>query len=111
MGLPVSWVPGKGTYAERLKFHDMKIPGAPAFFSDMDPGYGLAMEKYDDTFNFIGHSGRTQAYNAQMYYIPSQKAVLITLVNTESTIGDGPLFFETVSKIIFPDSFPRIIGK
>lgn len=95
---------------ERLRFHDMVMPGVPDFFFAMDPGYGLAMEKYDNTNEFIGHSGRTNAYNTQMYYRPGDKAVLITLVNTDTVLGDGPLFFATISKVVFPGSFPKVSG-
>jgi D-alanyl-D-alanine carboxypeptidase len=93
---------------ERLRFHDMVIPGVPDFYYDLDPGYGLAVEKYDNSNDFIGHSGKTNAYNTQMYYLPSEQAVMITLANTDTTSGDGPLFFATISKVIFPDSFPKV---
>lgn len=93
---------------ERLVFIDMFIPGAPDFFYKMDPKYGLAMEQYDNSF--VGHSGKTLGFNAQMYYLPSENAVLITLLNTGTTTGDGPLFFATLSKIIFPGSFPKLEG-
>jgi hypothetical protein len=74
----------------------------------MNPGYGMAIEKYDDASQFIGHSGRSNAYNTQMYYVPEEKAFLITLVNTDTALGGGPLFFATIAKIIFPGSFPQV---
>ena len=93
---------------ERLVFMDIFIPGTPDFYNKMDPKYGLAIEQYDDSF--VGHSGKTLGFNAQMYYLPSENAILITLLNTGTTTGDGPLFFATVSKIIFPGSFPKLEG-
>ena len=91
---------------ERLVFIDMFIPGVPDFYNKMDPKYGLAMEQYDNSF--VGHSGKTLGFNAQMYYLPSESAILITLLNTGTTTGDGPLFFATLSKIIFPGSFSQL---
>jgi hypothetical protein len=76
----------------------------------MDPGYGLAMVRYNNTDSFIGITGRTNAYDTQVFYLPSEKAILITFANTNTADGDGPLFFATVSKIIFPDSFPKVSG-
>jgi len=93
---------------ERLVFINMFMPGVPDFYNKMDPKYGLAMEQYDNSF--VGHSGKTLGYNAQMYYLPSENAILITLLNTDTTTGDGPLFFATLSKIIFPGSFSKLEG-
>jgi len=91
---------------ERLVFIDMFIPGTPDFYNKMDSKYGLAMEQYDNSF--VGHSGKTLGFNTQMYYLPSENAILITLLNTGTTTGDGPLFFATLSKIIIPGSFPKL---
>ncbi len=95
---------------ERERFNDMVPPGLPEPANGMDPGYGLAMVRYDNTDSFIGITGRTNAYDTQVFYLPSEKAILITFANTNTADGDGPLFFATVSKIIFPDSFPKVSG-
>jgi len=91
---------------ERLVFFDVFLPGVPDFYYKMDPKYGLAIEQYDNSF--VGHSGKALGFNAQMYYLPSENAILITLLNTDTTAGDGPLFFATLSKLIFPGSFPKL---
>lgn len=93
---------------ERLRFHEVRIAGTPAFYEAMDPGYGAALEKYDDSRPFHGHSGKSYGYNTQMYYLPSEKAVLITLTNTDTVMGDGPLFFATVARSVFPGTFPKL---
>lgn len=78
--------------------------------NDMDPGYGLAMVKYDNTNNFIGITGRTNAYDTQVFYLPSDDTTLITFANTNTADGDGPLFFATISRIIVPGSFPKVVS-
>jgi D-alanyl-D-alanine carboxypeptidase len=98
----------KAMQKERERFNDMVPPGMPEPADGMDPGYGLAMMKYDDTNYFIGITGRTNAYDTQVFYLPSEKATLITFANTHTADGDGPLFFATVSKIVFPGSFPKL---
>ena len=91
----------KAMQKERERFIDMVPPGMPEPANGMDPGYGLAMVKYDNTNNFIGITGRTNAYDAQVFYLPS---------NTNTADGDGPLFFATIFKIIFPGSFPKVVS-
>jgi D-alanyl-D-alanine carboxypeptidase len=100
----------KAMQKEREHFNDMVPPGMPESADGMDPGYGLAMVKYDNTNNFIGITGRTNACDTQVFYLPSEKAILITFANTNTASGDGPLFFATISKIIFPGSFPKVKG-
>ncbi len=91
---------------QRLLFHEVISDDLP-YFKTMDPGYGMALEKYDDPDCFIGHSGKTFSHNTQMYYLPSQEAVLITLTNTPTVPGDGPEFFATFAKAVLPDALPR----
>ena len=100
----------KAMQKERERFHDMVPPGLPEPANGMDPGYGLAMVKYDNTNNFIGITGRTNAYDTQVFYLPSDDTTLITFANTNTADGDGPLFFATISRIIFPGSFPKVIS-
>ena len=94
---------------ERLLFHEVISDDLP-YFKTMDPGYGMALEKYDDPDCFIGHSGKTFSHNTQMYYLPSKEAVLITLTNTPTIPGDGPEFFATFAKAVLPDAFPKFPG-
>ena len=76
----------------------------------MDPGYGLALERYELPPNeFIGHSGKTSNFNTQMYYQPSTGSVQITLANTDTVAGYGPLFFATVATAAFPGSFTGVV--
>jgi len=98
----------KAMQKERERFIDMVPPGLPEPANGMDPGYGLAMVKYDNTHNFIGITGRTNAYDTQVFYLPSAQAILITFTNTNTADGDGPFFFATVSKMIFSGSFPEL---
>lgn len=93
---------------ERLAFNDVVLPGTTPSYENMSPEYGLAIEEYDN--EFLGHSGKTLGYNIQMYYLSSEKATLICMINTDGGPGDGPLLFAAISKIIFPDSFPDIQG-
>lgn len=101
----------KAMQKEREQFVDMVPPmpsGMPEPANGMDPGYGLAMVKYDNSSKWIGITGRTSAYDTQAFFRPSDKAVIITFTNTRTADGDGPLFFATISKTIFPDSFPNV---
>ena len=96
---------------QRKQFYPLKLDGAPKFFDDMNPGYGLALERYQTEPNeFIGHSGKTTNFNAQMFYQPSTGSVLITLTNTATVAGFGPLFFATVAQAAIPGSFPNVIA-
>ena len=101
----------KAMQEERTQFVDQVPPlpsGIPETADGMDPGYGLAIVKYDNTDNFIGITGRTTSWDNQTFYLPSENAVLVVFTNTRTTTGDGPLFFATVAKIIFPGSFPQV---
>jgi len=101
----------KAMQKERTQFVDQIPPlpsGIPETADGMDPGYGLAIVKYDNTNNFIGITGRTTSWDNQTFYLPSDKAVLVVFANTNTSTGDGPLFFATVAKIIFPYSFPDV---
>lgn len=96
--------------AQRTQFQTITLDGVPPFYADMDPGYGLAMERYQLPPNeFIGHSGKTSNFNAQMYYQPLTGSVQITLANTDTVAGYGPLYFATVATAAFPGSFPGVI--
>ncbi len=94
---------------QRTQFQTITLEGVPPFYAAMDPGYGLAMERYALPPNeFIGHSGKTSNFNTQMYYQPSTGSVQITLANTDTVAGYGPLFFATVAQSAFPGSFPGV---
>jgi len=54
--------------------------------------------------------GGTNAYDTQTYCLPSEKAILIALMNTDTAVGEGPLFFATISKVVFPGSFSKEHG-
>lgn len=96
--------------AQRTQFQTITLDGVPPFYAAMDPGYGLAMERYQLPPNeFIGHSGKTSNFNTQMYYQPSTGSVLITLANTDTVAGYGPLFFATVAQSAIPGSFPGVV--
>ena len=95
--------------AQRTQFQPITLAGTPPFYTAMDPAYGLAMERYQLPPNeFIGHSGKTSNFNTQMYYQPSTGSILITLINTDTVAGYGPLFFATVAQAAIPGSFPGV---
>jgi D-alanyl-D-alanine carboxypeptidase len=95
--------------AQRTQFQTITLDGVPPFYAAMDPGYGLALERYALPPNeFIGHSGKTSNFNTQMYYQPSTGSIQITLANTDTVAGYGPLFFATVAQAAFPGSFPGV---
>lgn len=94
--------------AERMKFEPLSVAGAPEFYTQMYPGYGLAVERYGNDNEFVGHSGRTSQYNAQMFYHPQTDSVLVTLSNTDTVAGYGPLFFATMARDLYPGSFPDL---
>ena len=95
--------------AQRTQFQTITLDGVPPFYASMDPGYGLAMERYALPPNdFIGHSGKTSNFNTQMYYQPSTGSVQITLINTDTVAGFGPLYFATIAQSAFPGSFPGV---
>lgn len=94
---------------QRTQFQTITLDGVPPFYAAMDPGYGLALERYELPPNeFIGHSGKTSNFNTQMYYQPSTGSVQITLANTDTVAGFGPLFFATVAQSAFPGSFAGV---
>lgn len=94
---------------QRMQFQTITLDGVPPFYAAMDPGYGLALERYQlEPNEFIGHSGKTSNFNTQMYYQPSTGSVLITLTNTDTVLGYGPLFFATVAQAAIPGSFPGV---
>lgn len=96
--------------AQRTQFQTITLEGVPPFYAAMDPGYGLAMERYQLPPNeFIGHSGKTSNFNTQMYYQPSTGSIIITLANTDTVAGYGPLFFATVASDAIPGSFPGVL--
>lgn len=95
--------------AQRTQFQTITLDGVPPFYTAMDPGYGLALERYQLPPNeFIGHSGKTSNFNTQMYYQPSTGSVQITLANTDTVAGYGPLYFATVAQAAIPGSFPGV---
>lgn len=94
---------------QRTQFQTITLDGVPPFYAAMDPGYGLALERYAlEPDEFIGHSGKTSNFNTQMYYQPSSGSVQITLTNTDTVAGFGPLFFATVAQSAFPGSFAGV---
>jgi hypothetical protein len=44
-----------------------------------------------------------------MYYQPSTGSILITLANTDTVAGYGPLYFATIAQAAIPGSFPGVL--
>ncbi|MFG2230703.1 serine hydrolase domain-containing protein [Streptomyces sp. NPDC048723] len=82
------------TQAERLKTTPMDIPGA---------GYGLGIF---DVQGWIGHNGSIPGYEVLAVYLPSARATMVIVLNTDSQYkGQEPstLFGEAVTSIVTPD--------
>ncbi|WP_329403209.1 beta-lactamase family protein [Streptomyces virginiae] len=82
------------TQAERLKTTPMDIPGA---------GYGLGIF---DVQGWIGHNGSIPGYEVLPVYLPSARATMVIVLNTDSQYkGQEPstLFGEAVTSIVTPD--------
>ncbi|QIQ01560.1 serine hydrolase domain-containing protein [Streptomyces liangshanensis] len=65
------------TQAERLKTLPTSFPGTT---------YGLGIF---ETNGWIGHNGSIPGYETVTVYLPSQKATLVIMINTDTTTADG----------------------
>ncbi|MEU6660418.1 serine hydrolase domain-containing protein [Streptomyces sp. NPDC046821] len=83
------------TQAQRLTTPPSTFPGA---------GYGLGIF---DVQGWIGHNGSLPGYESLTIYLPSAKATLVVLLNTDIThAGSEPstLFGEAITKIVTPNN-------
>lgn len=81
------------TQAQRLRMLPTGLPGA---------GYGLGIFKIN---GWIGHNGSLPGYQSVTVYLPSARATLVVLVNTDiSSAGSEPstLFGRAVTGIVTP---------
>ncbi|MBP0450379.1 beta-lactamase family protein [Kitasatospora sp. RG8] len=83
------------TQAERLKTLPTGFPGT---------SYGLGIF---ETGGWIGHNGSTPGYESVTVYLPSRKATLVLLINTDvSYQGQEPstLLARAITEIVTPDN-------
>ena len=83
------------TQAERLKVLPTGFPGT---------SYGLGIF---ETSGWIGHNGSTPGYESVTVYLPSQKATMVLLINTDiSSGGQEPstLLARAITEIVTPDN-------
>ncbi|WP_129309157.1 serine hydrolase domain-containing protein [Streptomyces sp. L2] len=83
------------TQAQRLKTLPTGFPGT---------SYGLGIFK---TNGWIGHNGSIPGYETVTMYLPSQKATMVIMINTDSTSqGQEPstLLARAITGIITPDN-------
>lgn len=84
-----------GTQAQRLKTLPTGFPGL---------SYGLGIF---DANGWIGHNGSLPGYETVTVYLPSKKATLVIMINTDITVqGQEPstLVANAVTKIVTPDN-------
>ncbi|MGW1211533.1 serine hydrolase domain-containing protein [Streptomyces sp. NPDC002499] len=83
------------TQKQRLKTLPTGFPGL---------GYGLGIF---DSGGWIGHNGSIPGYESVTVYLPSQKATLVVLLNTDITSGGqepSSLVARAVTEIVTPDN-------
>ncbi|GGY24441.1 serine hydrolase domain-containing protein [Streptomyces omiyaensis] len=84
-----------GTQAQRLKTLPTGFPGT---------GYGLGIL---DTNGWIGHNGSLPGYETVTVYLPSRKATLVLMLNTDSLSGGqepSTLVARAVTEVITPEN-------
>ncbi|MFJ3669571.1 serine hydrolase domain-containing protein [Streptomyces sp. NPDC090106] len=83
-----------GTQAERLRMLPTGVPGT---------GYGLGIF---ESGGWIGHNGSIPGYETVTVYLPSEKATLVLMINTDITYqGQEPssLLARAITEIVTPD--------
>ncbi|MFC1405567.1 MULTISPECIES: serine hydrolase [Streptacidiphilus] len=83
------------TQAERLKVLPTGLPGT---------SYGLGIF---ETSGWIGHNGSTPGYQSVTVHLPSQKATLVLLLNTDISYGGqepSTLLARAITEIVTPDN-------
>ncbi|MFF5029599.1 serine hydrolase domain-containing protein [Streptomyces collinus] len=88
-----SWMVSPATQRQRLITPPTPIPGA---------GYGLGIF---DVQGWIGHNGSLPGYESLTVYLPSARATLVVLLNTDIDHGGqepSTLFGEAVTRIVTP---------
>lgn len=81
------------TQAQRLRTHPTGIPGL---------SYGLGIF---ETGGWIGHNGSLPGYETVTVYLPSQKATLVIMINTDITSGSqepSTLLARAVTEVVTP---------
>ncbi|MFD3943094.1 serine hydrolase domain-containing protein [Streptomyces sp. NPDC058579] len=83
------------TQAQRLKFLPIGVPGT---------SYGLGIM---NSGGWIGHNGSIPGYETVTVYLPSQKATLVLMLNTDITSqGQEPssLVARAITQVVTPDN-------
>ncbi|APE26541.1 MULTISPECIES: serine hydrolase domain-containing protein [Streptomyces] len=83
------------TQAQRLKMLPTGFPGT---------SYGLGILNSD---GWIGHNGSIPGYETVTVYLPSKKATLVLIINTDSLVGGqepSTLLARAITQVVTPDN-------
>jgi len=87
------------TREERLQWVDVPgLEGAGAGYQ-----YGLGILKLGD---FIGHNGEFSGFQASAFYLPSEDATIVVMVNSNANPTGSQDVFLAIAAILFPDEVP-----
>jgi D-alanyl-D-alanine carboxypeptidase len=90
----------EATHEEQLQWVEMSgTEGAGVGYE-----YGLGILKLGD---FIGHNGEFSGFQASMFYLPSQQAVVVVMLNCNANQTGSQDLFTRIAAILFPDEVPE----
>jgi len=68
-------------------------------------GIGIAINH-----GWLGHTGELPGYNCAAHYLPSKKAVIVVMVNTDIPVGKAnpaPMIFKALATVLTPENVPE----
>ena len=86
--------------AERLKL-------VPTYPGQTGSGYGMGVGNDN---GWIGHGGSLPGYTSTVFYLPSKRATIVVLTNTDIPVDKelpAPAVFRALATIIAPDNAPQ----
>lgn len=87
------------THEEQLWWVD--VPGMEG--AGMGYQYGLGILKLGD---FVGHNGEFSAFQATMFYLPSEEAAVVVLINSSVNPTGSQDIFTRIAAILSPGKLP-----
>lgn len=69
--------------------------------------YGLGIGEDN---GWLGHTGELPGYNVAGYYLPSKKAVIVVMVNSDIPVGKAnpaPMIFKALAGLLTPQNVPE----
>jgi D-alanyl-D-alanine carboxypeptidase len=87
------------TQEQRLQWVD--VPGAEG--AGVGYQYGLGILKLGD---FIGHNGEFSGFQASAFYLPSEDATFVVMVNSNANPTGSQDIFLGIADVLFPDEVP-----